>query len=94
MKLYEEYIFLYTSYNVKLGTWNVISLYGAGSLVIVSKQLSKYKLDLVGVQVRLKGGGTEQAGECTFFYLKVNENHELRFFFIFSLSLSLSLFCA
>jgi hypothetical protein len=31
----------------------------------------------VGVQVRWDGGGTERAGEYTFFYGKVNENHEL-----------------
>jgi hypothetical protein len=32
----------------------------------------------VGVQgVRWEGGGTEPAGEYTFFYRKVNENHEL-----------------
>jgi hypothetical protein len=34
--------------------------------------------DLVGVQeVRWEGGGTEPAGEYTFFYGKGNENHEL-----------------
>jgi hypothetical protein len=44
----------------------------------VSKELSKYKLDLVGVQeVRWEGGGTESAGEYTFFYGNDNENHEL-----------------
>jgi hypothetical protein len=53
-------------------------LYRAGSLVSVSKELSKYTLDLVGVQeVRWEGGGTEPAGEYTFFYGKGNENHEL-----------------
>jgi hypothetical protein len=46
--------------------------------VTVSKELLKYKLDLVGVQeVTWDGGGTEPAGECTFFYGKGNENHEL-----------------
>jgi hypothetical protein len=46
--------------------------------VTVSKRLSKYLLDLVGVQeVRWEGGGTEPAGEYTFFYGKGNENHEL-----------------
>jgi hypothetical protein len=40
--------------------------------------ISKYKLDLVGVQeVRWDGGGTEPADEYTFFYVKGNENHEL-----------------
>jgi hypothetical protein len=35
-------------------------------------------LDLVGVQeVRWEGGGTEPAGEYTFFYGKGNENHEV-----------------
>jgi hypothetical protein len=44
----------------------------------VSKELSTYKLDLVGVQqVRWEGGGTELAAEYTFFYGKENENHEL-----------------
>jgi hypothetical protein len=37
------------------------------------------ELDLVGVhEVRWEGGGTEPAGEYTFFYGKGNENHELR----------------
>jgi hypothetical protein len=35
------------------------------------------KLDLVGVQVRWDTGGTEPAGDYTFFYGKGNENHEL-----------------
>jgi hypothetical protein len=44
----------------------------------VSKELSKYKLDLVGVQeVRWDGGGTKPVGEYTFLYGKGNENHEL-----------------
>jgi hypothetical protein len=37
-----------------------------------------YKLDFVEVQeVRWEGGGTEPAGEYTFFYGKGNEDHEL-----------------
>jgi hypothetical protein len=44
----------------------------------VLRELSRYKLDLAGVQeVRWVGGGTEPAGEYTFFYGKGNENHEL-----------------
>jgi exonuclease III len=58
--------------------WNVRSLFRASSLVTVSKELSKYKLDLVGVQeVRWEGCGTEPAGEYTFFNEKGNENYEL-----------------
>jgi hypothetical protein len=46
--------------------------------VTVSRELSRYKLDLVRVQeVRWESGGTEPAGEYTFFYRKGNENHEL-----------------
>jgi hypothetical protein len=64
--------------DMRLEMWNVRSLYRAGSLVTVSKELSKYKIELVGVQeVRWEGGGTEPMGEYTFFYGKGNENHEL-----------------
>jgi hypothetical protein len=44
----------------------------------VAKEISKYKLDLVGVQeVKWDKSGTEPAGEYTFLYGKGNENHEL-----------------
>jgi hypothetical protein len=40
--------------------------------------VSKYRLDLVGVQeVRWEGSSTESAGEYTFFYGEGNKNHEL-----------------
>jgi hypothetical protein len=39
-------------------------------------ELSKYKLDLVGMQVRMEGGGTKPAGEYKFFHGKGNENHK------------------
>jgi hypothetical protein len=52
----------------------------------VSRELSKYKLDLVGVQeVRWEGGGTEPAGEYTFFYGKRNEEF---FFFVYKRTIS------
>jgi hypothetical protein len=35
--------------NMRSGTWNVRSLYRAGLLMIVAKEISQYKLDLVGV---------------------------------------------
>jgi hypothetical protein len=64
--------------DLRFGTWNVRSLYRAGSLMAVASGISKLKLDLVGVQeVRWDGGCTEPAGEYTFFYGKGNENHEL-----------------
>jgi hypothetical protein len=63
---------------MRFGTWDVRNMYRAGSLRSVAEEISKYKLDLVGVQeVRWDGGGTESAGEYTFFYGKRNENHEL-----------------
>jgi hypothetical protein len=44
----------------------------------VSRELSRYRLDLAGVQeVRWEGSGTVPTGEYTFFYGKGNENHEL-----------------
>jgi hypothetical protein len=46
--------------DTRLGIWNVKSLYRTGLLVTVSKELSKYRLNLVGVQeVRWEGSGTE-----------------------------------
>jgi hypothetical protein len=46
--------------------------------MIVLRELARYKLDLVGVQeVRWEGGGTEVAGEYTFFYGKRYDNHKL-----------------
>jgi hypothetical protein len=35
--------------DMRFGTWNVRSLYTAGSLRAVADEISKYKLDLVGV---------------------------------------------
>jgi hypothetical protein len=47
----------------RFGTWDITSLYGSGSLETGSKELSKYKLDLVGVQeVRWEGGDIKPAG--------------------------------
>jgi hypothetical protein len=35
--------------DIRLGTWNIRSLYRAGSFMTVTKKLARYKLDLVGV---------------------------------------------
>jgi hypothetical protein len=59
---------------MRFGTRNVRSLYRAGSLMIVSRELARYKLGLVRVQeVRWEGNGTEPVGEYTFFYGKGKE---------------------
>jgi hypothetical protein len=46
-------------------------------LRLVGGEISKYKSDLMEVQVRWDRGGTEPAGQYTFFYEKGNQNHEL-----------------
>jgi exonuclease III len=49
--------------DMRFGTWNVRSMYRAGSLRVVGEEISKYELDLVGVQeARWDGGDTERAG--------------------------------
>jgi len=63
---------------MKTGTWNVRSLYRAGSLKAAARELARYKSDVVGVQeVRWDKGDTVRAGEYGFFYGKGNENHQL-----------------
>jgi hypothetical protein len=63
---------------MRFDIWNIRSLYRTGSLKTVVKELSKYELDLVGVQeVRWDRGGTELTGNFMFVYGIENENHEL-----------------
>jgi hypothetical protein len=64
--------------DVTFGSWSERSIYRPGSLIIVARESGKQKLDLVGVhEVRWDSGGTEPAGEYTFFYGKGNDNHEV-----------------
>jgi hypothetical protein len=66
--------------DMRFGTWNVRSMYRAGSLRAVAevRVISEYKLDLAGVQeVSWNRDCIEPAGEYTFFYGKGNDNHEL-----------------
>jgi hypothetical protein len=48
---------------MKFGTWNVRSLQRTGSLMAVAYKISKYKLDLVGVQ------GWHQTGRRIYIFL-------------------------
>jgi hypothetical protein len=49
--------------DMRFGLWNVRSLYRVGSLMDISWELSRYQLDLVGVQkVKCEGSGTKPAG--------------------------------
>jgi exonuclease III len=63
---------------MRFDTWNVRSLYMAGSLTAAAREIARYKLDLVGVQeVRWDRGGMVRAGDYNFIYGKGNENHQL-----------------
>jgi hypothetical protein len=63
--------------DMRFGTWNIRSLYRIGSLKTVARELGKYKLDLVGAQVRWEKGGTERAQDYTFLYGQGNGDHQL-----------------
>jgi len=69
---------------VRFGTWTVRSLYRSVSFTAAARELAKYKLDLVGVQmVRWDKGGTVRTGDYIFFYGKLNKNYQVRIgFFI------------
>jgi hypothetical protein len=65
-------------YGYEILIWNVRSLYRAGYLMTVIRELPKYKLDIAGLQeVRWEGGSTEPEGEYTFLYGKENDKYEL-----------------
>jgi len=50
--------------DILLGTWNVRSLYRAGSLMAAARELARYKLDVVVVQeVRWDKGGMVRVGD-------------------------------
>jgi exonuclease III len=58
--------------DVRFGTWNVRSLYRAGSLMAVAKEISKCNLDLVGVQeVRWDRSGIIQQENIYFSYTEL-----------------------
>ena len=56
---------------MRTGAWEVRSLYRAGSLKAAARELARYKLDVVGVQVvRWDKEGTVRAGDHNFLYGK------------------------
>ena len=63
---------------MRFDTWYVRSLYRSGSFATIARELTRYKLDLVGVpEVRWDKGGTIRVGIYIFFYGKGEENHQL-----------------
>ena len=69
----------------RFGTWNVRSVYRAGSLTAGAMELARYKLDMVGVQeIGWDRGGTVRAGDYNFFNGKGNENHQLGTRFLYT----------
>jgi hypothetical protein len=58
--------------DMRFGTWKVRRLYRAASLRAVAKEISKYKLDLVGVQ---EVWWDEGGNEYRFFYEEEKDNY-------------------
>ena len=53
-----------TNNDMRIGKWNVTSLYRTGAMTLVARELAKYRLDLVGVQnVSLDGYGISPIGD-------------------------------
>jgi hypothetical protein len=62
--------------DISYGTWNVRSLYRAGSVKTAASELAK--LDLVAVgEVRLGNVDSESVDDYTFLYRNRNANHHL-----------------
>ena len=48
-------------------------------MILVARELAKYRLDLVGVQeIRLDGNGISPIGDYMLYYGRGNNNHQLR----------------
>jgi hypothetical protein len=61
---------------MRFGTWNVRSLYSAGSSKTVSSKSPKCNLDVVAVrEVRWIKGVSQPTDDYTFFYGNVNASH-------------------
>ena len=58
-----------TNKDIRIGTWNVTSLYRTGAVALVTQELAKYRLDLVGVQeVRLDRNGISPIGDYMLYH--------------------------
>jgi hypothetical protein len=63
--------------DIRFGTWNVTSFYGAGLLITVAEEISKYVWFSWSTKVIWDTGDTKPTRKYTLFYGKGNENHEL-----------------
>jgi exonuclease III len=60
---------------MRFGTWNVVSLYRAGSPTTAAREMARYKLDLVGVQeISWDKESTVIAGNFIFLHGTGSEN--------------------
>ena len=63
--------------DMRFGTWKVRSLCRVASLIAAARELTRYNLDLVDMEVRRHNGVTVRAGDYNCFCGKGNENHQL-----------------
>jgi endonuclease/exonuclease/phosphatase family metal-dependent hydrolase len=64
-------------YDLKLFTWNVLTLYRAGALRVLSDELKKYKADIVALQeIRWIGKGVMKKKDYDLYYSCHNKKHE------------------
>lgn len=63
---------------IRIGTWNIRTLYIPGALRNINSEIAKYKLHIVALQeIRWLGNGNVQAENATVFYSGTNSNrHE------------------
>jgi len=63
---------------IKIGTWNIRTLYKPGALRNINSEIAKYKLHIVALQeIRWLGNGNVQAKNATVFYSGTKSNrHE------------------
>jgi exonuclease III len=55
---------------MRFGTWNVRSLYMAGSIIAAARELARYKLDLAGVQEVKSDKRGKITVEITIFFME------------------------
>ena len=62
---------------LKIGTWNIRTLYRAGAVNNLEKEISRYKLDVVAIQeVRWTGHGKMERKEHSIYYSCQAKKHE------------------